>query len=100
MQPTYHTPKEAEILTSSTPEAPLSPHWAFVVQLWEGTALTPEGLHGRLEHVVSGRATLFTGLEELRAFMAEVLAQGAPPHTLMQGTDSHDPNHVSTGDDP
>jgi len=100
MQPTYHTPKEAEILTSSTPEGPLSPHWAFVVQLREGTALTPEGLHGRLEHVVSGRATLFTGLEELRAFMAEVLAQGAPPHTLMQGTDSCDPNYVSKGDAP
>ena len=69
------------MLTSSPPEALLSPHWAFVVQLREGTALTPEGLHGRLEHVVSGRATLFTGLEELRAFMAEELAQGTPPHT-------------------
>ena len=88
------------MLTLSTPEAPLSPYWAFVVQLREGTALTPEGLYGRLEHVVSGRATLFTSLEELRAFMAEVLAQGAPPHTLMQGTDSHDPNHVSKGDTP
>jgi len=88
------------MLTSSTPEAPLSPRWAFVVQLREGTALTPEGLHGRLEHVVSGRATFFTGLEELLAFMAEVLAQGTPPHTLMQSTDNCDPNHVSKGDAP
>ena len=86
------------MLTSSTPEAPLSPRWAFVVQLREGTALTPEELHGRIEHVVSGWATLFTGLEELRAFIAEELTQGAPPHTLMQGTGSCDPNHVSKGD--
>jgi hypothetical protein len=69
------------MLISSTPEGPLSPHWAFVVQLRQGPALTPEGLHGRVEHVVSGRAALFTGMEELRTFMAEVLAQGAPPYT-------------------
>ena len=56
------------------PNAPLSPYWAFVVQLREGTALTPEGLHGRVEHIVSGQAALFTSLEELGAFMAQVLA--------------------------
>ena len=66
--------------TTPTPEAPLSPHWAFVVQLREGTALTPEALHGRVEHIVSGRAALFTSLEELRAFMAQVLrSRGTPP---------------------
>ena len=57
-----------------TPDAPLSRHWAFVVQLREGTALTPEGLHGRVEHIVSGQAALFTSLEELGAFMAQALA--------------------------
>jgi hypothetical protein len=56
------------------PDAPLSPHWAFVVQVREGTALTPEGLHGRVEHIVSGQAALFTSLAELWAFMAQVLA--------------------------
>jgi hypothetical protein len=56
------------------PDAPLSPHWAFVVQLREGTALTPEGLHGRVEHIMSGQAALFTSLEALGAFMAQVLA--------------------------
>jgi hypothetical protein len=56
------------------PNAPLSPSWAFVVQLREGTALTPEGLHGRVEHIVSGQAVLFTSLEELGAFMARALA--------------------------
>jgi hypothetical protein len=69
------------MLTSSTLEAPLSPHWAFVVQLREGTALTPEGLHGRIKHIVSGQATYFTGLEEFRAFLAHVLAPGVPSHT-------------------
>jgi hypothetical protein len=54
--------------------APLSPHWAFVVQLREGSALTPEGIQGRVEHIVSGQATLFTSLEEVRAFMERALA--------------------------
>jgi hypothetical protein len=44
-----------------------------VVQLREGTALTPEALCGRVEHIVSGQAALFTSLEALRAFMAQVL---------------------------
>ena len=57
------------------PDASLSPHWAFVVQLREGTALTAETLHGRVEHIVSGQATLFMSLEELLAFMAQVLTQ-------------------------
>jgi hypothetical protein len=67
-----------DMLTPAIPEAPLSPHWAFVVQLREGTVLTPDALHGRIEHIVSGQATAFTGIEELRAFMAQVLAPGAP----------------------
>jgi hypothetical protein len=62
------------------PDAPLSPYWAFVVQLRQGTALTPEALHGRVAHIVSGQATLFTSLEELRAFMARVLTpRGGDP---------------------
>jgi hypothetical protein len=52
---------------------PLSPDWAFVVQLREGTPLTPEGMQGRIEHVVSGKATHFHSLEEARAFMERVL---------------------------
>ena len=57
-----------------TPEAPLSRHWALVGQLRKGTALTPEGLHGRVEHIVSGKADLFTSLEALGAFRAQGLA--------------------------
>ena len=54
--------------------APLSPLWAFVVQLREGTALTPENMQGRVEHIVSGEAALFNSLEEVRAFMEHALA--------------------------
>jgi hypothetical protein len=61
------------MLTSSTLEAPLAPHWAFVVQLREGTALTPEALRGRVEHIVSGKATLFVSVGELLAFIANTL---------------------------
>ena len=61
--------------------APLSPHWAFVVQLRQGTTLTAAHLQGRIEHLVSGQATTFTSLEEARAFMARVLTdvQEKPP---------------------
>jgi hypothetical protein len=67
------------MLTPSMPQAPLSPCWAFVGQWREGTALTPEALHGRIEPIVSGQAIACTGLEELHAFMAQVLAPRAPP---------------------
>jgi hypothetical protein len=60
------------------PDAPLSLHWAFVVQLREGTALTPEALHGRVEHIVSGQATHFSSLEDLLVFMVRVLRQRRP----------------------
>lgn len=65
--------------TTPTPEAPLSSHWAFVVQLREGTALTPEVLHGRVEHIITGQATEFGSLGALLAFMARVLT---PPAAL------------------
>ena len=71
------------MLTSSTLETPLSPHWAFVVQLREGTALTPEGLHGRIEHIdVEPGHLLYRPRGVPAAFLAHVLAPGAPPHTL------------------
>jgi hypothetical protein len=53
--------------------APLSTDWAFVVQLREGTSLAPDALQGRIEHFVSGQATMFGSLEEARAFMECVL---------------------------
>src|SRR5262245_15085367 len=71
-------PKETEMLTPSTPEAPLSPPWAFVVQLREGTALMPQSLRGRVEHIASGRVTTFCSLGALLASMARVLTPPAP----------------------
>jgi hypothetical protein len=46
-----------------------------VLQLRQGTGLTPERLQGRIEHVLSGEATAFTSLEEARAFMERVVAR-------------------------
>jgi hypothetical protein len=69
-------------MTTPCQEAPLSPHWAFVVQLREGTALTPEALHGRVEHVISGQAVLFQSLDDLLAFFRRVLGSG---HTTPTG---------------
>jgi hypothetical protein len=70
--------KEAIMTATPTPDAPLSPHWAFVVQLLEGTALRPEALHGRVEHIMSGQATHFSSVEDLLAFMARVLHPRCP----------------------
>ena len=53
--------------------APLSVHWAFVVQFQADTAVEQGHLVGRMEHVVSGQATAFQSLETLLAFIAQVL---------------------------
>jgi hypothetical protein len=55
--------------------APLSPHWAFVVQLRTDTPLNAKDLQGRIEHLVSGQATTFHSLEEIRRFIEQVLSQ-------------------------
>jgi hypothetical protein len=49
-----------------------------VGQLREGTALTPEALHGRVEHIESGQATQGSSVEDLLAFMAQVLRPRRP----------------------
>ena len=59
--------------TAPTPDAPLSPALACVVQVREGARLTPEALRSRVEHSMSGQAVLVTSLKELRTFMAHVL---------------------------
>jgi hypothetical protein len=67
------------------PAAPLSPHWAFVVQLREGTPLTPQGVQGRVEHITSGQVTDFGSLAEVLAFMQAVLPPPvAPPLSAAQ----------------
>ncbi len=65
---------------TTPPTPPLLPEWAFVVQFREGTDLAQGPVTGRVEHVVSGRATRFQSLEELWVFIARVLASvGTPP---------------------
>jgi prophage DNA circulation protein len=53
--------------------APLSVHWAFVVQFQTDTAVEQGHVAGRVEHVVSGQAATFQSLETLLAFIAQVL---------------------------
>jgi hypothetical protein len=53
-------------------QARLSPQWAFVLQLREGTSFAPAHLCGRIEHVSSGQACLFDSLDDARTFMERV----------------------------
>jgi hypothetical protein len=55
----------------------LAPSWAFVVQLRQGTSFDSHALCGRIEHVVSGRSSLFGSLEQARAFMELVIESSA-----------------------
>ena len=61
------------MMPSADNPAPLSVTRAFVVQFRADTAIEPEHLAGRVEHVVSGQATDFQSLETLLVFMARVL---------------------------
>ena len=61
----------------SEQRAPLSPHYAFVVQWATDTQIAEGRMHGRVEHVVSRHATHFTSLDALLAFMARVLREVA-----------------------
>jgi hypothetical protein len=70
--------KKALVPTTPTPvgsAAPLSPHWAFVVQF----RVHPEGgtvsTSGRIEHLVSGRTARFESLDELAAYLARELSR-------------------------
>ena len=66
-----------------TPASPMLPPWAFVVQFRVETDLAQGCCTGRVEHVVSGQAAHFQSLEELLAFIAQVLAtvRAPPPST-------------------
>ena len=62
-------------LAPSTPEAegPLSPARTFVVQFRQEPEGAPNHFRGRVEHMVSGRATRFSSSEELLAFFTGML---------------------------
>ena len=52
---------------------PFAPAQAFVVQFGRETAVDTGRMAGRVEHVVSGKVARFQSLEELVAFLTEVL---------------------------
>ena len=68
-----------------TETAPLSVHWAFVVHLRINTDIPRRHIAGRVEHVVSGQSMHFASLEELLAFIDQVLANvRAPPRRRLR----------------
>jgi hypothetical protein len=54
-----------------------APAQAFVVQFRRETVVDTGRIAGRVEHVVSGKAARFQSLDELMAFMTEVLREVA-----------------------
>lgn len=52
---------------------------AFVVQLRAEAKVEQGQWQGRVEHLVSYQATHFESLEELLAFMVQVLSEPGPP---------------------
>ena len=69
-------------------ERPLPVERAFVVQLHATADVTQARLVGRVEHVVSGQARHFHTLQELLAFMAQVLTPQAPRRRPRRTPDS------------
>lgn len=56
-----------------TEQPALPPHRAFVIQFRAETDAPAGRLAGRVEHVASGRAAHFRSLDELLAFLDQVL---------------------------
>lgn len=51
---------------------------AFVVQIHSEAEVAQDGVRGRVEHIVSGRATHFGTVEALVQFIVQVLTTEAP----------------------
>jgi hypothetical protein len=51
--------------------------WAFVVQLHAETQVEQSFFKGRVEHLMSHRATHFESIEELRTFIVQMVTQSA-----------------------
>jgi hypothetical protein len=56
----------------------LPARWAFVVQLHAETQVEQGFFKGRVEHLVSHRAAHFESLEELLAFIVQMVTQSPP----------------------
>ena len=63
------------MLPRTAPQGPFPIQHTFVVQFAAETTLDAMGLTGRVEHLVSGRATRFQSVQELFAFMAARLQE-------------------------
>lgn len=59
----------------------------FVVQLHAEAQLTQGDFRGRVEHVISARATHFGSLQELAAFMEHVLITQQQAEAAMEQED-------------
>jgi hypothetical protein len=64
-------------MTSKQPSLPAKR--AFVVQIHTDAKVEQGKWQGRVEHIVSYRATRFQSLEELVAFMVKILSEPEPP---------------------
>ena len=67
--------------TYSLSQSRFPAHRAFVVQVAAAESGISDTPLGRAEHVVSGTAAHFASWTELVAFIEQVLASGALPHT-------------------
>ena len=65
---------------------PLPTQFAFVVQFAAETEAGPGRFVGRVEHVVSGHAQRFHTLEELWAWMTQMLTALRPPPEAVPDT--------------
>jgi hypothetical protein len=68
-EPGFHSPEGGSSLPVSR---------SFVVQFTPDTAPAARLFRGRVEHIESGRSRRFTSLDDLAAFVEELLAGGEP----------------------
>jgi len=68
------TTRRATMARSSTEQAPLSIHRAFVVHVRNDVDPVQRRISGRVEHVVSGQGAHFASLDELLQFIAQRLS--------------------------
>src|SRR5262245_65995961 len=73
-QHTRKTPSQRRTTTPApvTPDVPLSPQWAFIVQ-FRAVPGGPAYAAGRVEHLVSGRTSHFQSLAELTTYLTAEL---------------------------
>lgn len=64
---------------SSKHQVSLPAKRAFVVQVRADAKVEKGEWEGRIEHIVSYRATRFQSLDELLAFMVKILSEPEPP---------------------